>query len=433
MSEPLTVVFFPEAAFGPTNNCVGIGNVLRERGHRVVFVVEESFAGTLEAKGFEEQLMRLGPPPEAEEAPGQFWKDFVRDTAPIFRRPTIEQIEGFLLPTWQALCDGARYVDERLAEIFGQLRPDVIVEDNVVAFPAIAASGLPWARIVSCNPLELRDVDLPPVFSGYPTADRSRWAEFDEEYRRVMGAPQAEFSDFCVERGAPALPGLELMHESPYLNMYLYPEEADYERSAPLGPTWHRLDSCVRATEESWELPAELSGEGRLLYLSLGSLGSADVELMERLIDVLGRTDHRVIVSMGPQHELLTLAPNMVGSEFLPQPAILPQVDLVLTHCGNNTTTECFHYGKPMIGLPIFWDQHDNAQRIDELGLGVRLDTYAFAEEELAVAVERLLGDHALAARLAAMSRRLQASPGTHRAADLVERLGRSRAPATVR
>ena len=59
-----TIVFFPEGAYGPTNNCVGIGDVLRRRGHRVVFVVEESFAGTLEEKGFEEALMRLGPPPE---------------------------------------------------------------------------------------------------------------------------------------------------------------------------------------------------------------------------------------------------------------------------------------------------------------------------------------------------------------------------------
>ena len=55
-----TIVFFPEGAFGPTNNCVGIGEVLRERGHRVVFIIEESFAGTLEARGFEERLMRLG-------------------------------------------------------------------------------------------------------------------------------------------------------------------------------------------------------------------------------------------------------------------------------------------------------------------------------------------------------------------------------------
>src|SRR5439155_17255959 len=104
-----TVVFFPEGAFGPTNNSVGIGRVLLERGERVVFVVEESFAGTLEAQGFEEALMRLKPSPHVEEAPGQFWKDFVRDTAPEFRKPTIDQLETFILPVWQELADGARY------------------------------------------------------------------------------------------------------------------------------------------------------------------------------------------------------------------------------------------------------------------------------------------------------------------------------------
>ena len=57
--QAATIVFFPEGAYGPTNNCVGIGQVLRERGHRVVFVIEESFAGSLEAQGFEERLMRL--------------------------------------------------------------------------------------------------------------------------------------------------------------------------------------------------------------------------------------------------------------------------------------------------------------------------------------------------------------------------------------
>src|SRR5262249_31997910 len=108
--EQLTIVFFPEGAVGPTNNCVGIGDVLRARGHGVVFVVEESFAGTLAERGFEESLIRLAPRPSVEEAPGQFWKDFVRETAPVFRRPTIEQLEGFIAPTFKALIDGAKYV-----------------------------------------------------------------------------------------------------------------------------------------------------------------------------------------------------------------------------------------------------------------------------------------------------------------------------------
>src|SRR5213075_318711 len=131
-------------------------------------------------------------------------------------------------------------------------------------------------------------------------------------------------------------------------------------------------------------MPADLDSDaGSLVYLSLGSLGSADVELMQRLIDTLAKPPHRLIVSMGPHHELLRLAEGMWGQEFLPQASILPQVDVVITHGGNNTVTECLHFGKPMVVLPLFWDQHDNAQRIQELGLGRRLDTYAHEPAEL--------------------------------------------------
>src|SRR6201996_5200096 len=131
-----TVVFFPEGAFGPTNNCVGIGDVLRRRGHRIVFIVEESFAGTLEAQGFEERTVRLGPPPETEEAPGQFWKDFIRDTAPVFRKSTIDQLTEFIAPTFQALIDGSRYVDAELVEIIGGPQPELRVEEQGGTFPA---------------------------------------------------------------------------------------------------------------------------------------------------------------------------------------------------------------------------------------------------------------------------------------------------------
>ena len=425
-----TIVFFPEGAFGPTNNCVGIGQVLRERGHRVLFVVEESFAGSLEAQGFEERLMRLGPPPDVEEEPGQFWKDFIRDTAPVFRKPTIDQLTEFIVPTWQALCDGARYVDDRLGEIFDEVAPDVVVEDNVVGFPAIQHSERPWARIVSCNPLELKDPEIPPVFSGYATGDRAGWEEFRSEYERATADLHGGFSAFFEERGAPPLPEGEFIHESAWLNLFVYPAEIDYPRERPLARTWHRLDTCVRRTEQSVELPDRMrDGDGALLYLSLGSLGSADVELMKRLVELLAASPHRVVVSKGPQHTEYELADNMWGAEFLPQPAILPLVDLVVTHAGNNTTTECFHFGKPMVALPLFWDQYDNAQRVAETGYGARLPTYEAEADELLGAIDGLLADRALSERLHAISTRLQMAPGTVEAARLIEQLARTAEP----
>ena len=174
------------------------------------------------------------------------------------------------------------------------------------------------------------------------------------------------------------------MYESPWLNLTLYPDEVDYPRARPLGDHWLNLQSSVRTTDAPWELPPVLAErEGPLVYLSLGSLGSADVELMQRLVDTLADAPWRVIVSKGPQHELLRLPDTMAGEEFLPQTSILPQVDAVITHGGNNTVTECLHFGRPMVVLPLFWDQYDNAQRIQETGFGLRLDTYGHAPEEL--------------------------------------------------
>jgi UDP:flavonoid glycosyltransferase YjiC (YdhE family) len=154
---------------------------------------------------------------------------------------------------------------------------------------------------------------------------------------------------------------------------------------------------------------------------------------MKRLVEVLAETPHRYVVSKGPQHAEYELADNMVGEEFLPQVSLLPRVDLVITHGGNNTTTEALHFGRPMVLLPVFWDQHDNAQRIDETGFGIRLPTYSFGDGDLPAAIDRLLADRDLEARLAAVAKRLQAGPGNERAAGLIERVAATAEPVPSR
>jgi UDP:flavonoid glycosyltransferase YjiC (YdhE family) len=111
----------------------------------------------------------------------------------------------------------------------------------------------------------------------------------------------------------------------------------------------------------------------------------------------------------------------------VPQTSIIPKVDLVITHGGNNTVTESLHFGRPMVVLPLFWDQYGNAQRMHELGYGVRLATYDFSDEELVGAVDGLLTDEALRSSLDALGDRIRDIRGSTRAADLIEDLGRRR------
>ncbi|KAE8765975.1 glycosyltransferase [Georgenia thermotolerans] len=434
--KKLTVLFLPESAYGPTNQCIGVGDLLLKRGHRVIFASESSWAGRLSPLGFEERLVDLAEPdPDAgEEDAGQFWTDFIAETAPEFRKPTTEQLETFVRPTYQALIDGAKYAEPALRKIIAETRPDVLVEDNVVLFPALTTSGAPFVRIVSCNPLEVPGPDVAPGLSGLGQDDPSAWEPFRAEFERTHREMWEAFNAWVVEQGADPLPELEFMPRDNAANLYVYPEEADYTDHRPLDPSWHRIDSSVRLTDDAYELPAEVADRpagSALVYVSLGSLGGADVELMQRIVDALADSPHRFIVSKGPVAEKITLAANMVGAGTLPQTNVIPQVDLVITHGGNNTTTETLHFGKPMVLLPLFWDQYDNAQRMHELGYGIRLKTYEFTPEELNGAVEKLLADTELRARLAAIGERIRARDGLRKAAEIIEAVGLEHARAT--
>jgi MGT family glycosyltransferase len=429
MPQSLTVLFMPESAHGPTNQCIGVGKVLLDRGHSVIFAAERSWEGKLAPLGFIEALVDLAEPAASstDEAAGQFWIDFINDTAAEFRKSTYEQLSTFVQPTYQALVDTAKYVEPQLKAIIAEHAPDVIVEDNVITFPALLTSGAPFVRIVSCNPLEVRGDGVAPAFSGYPADDRSDWAAFLEEFDRTHQQIWKQFDAWVQEQGAPPLPDRDFIHTSEVANLYVFPEELDYTTARPLDETWHRMDSSVRETDNDFTLPPSFTNrptDSSLIYLSLGSLGGADIELLQRLIDLLATTRHKVVVSMGPRADEVRLGDNMIGDAIVPQTMVIPQVDLVITHGGNNTTTEAMHFGKPMIVLPLFWDQYDNAQRVDETGYGVRLPTYTFADDELLDVVERVLSDQELRVRAAATGEAIRSRDGLRVAADVIENVG---------
>jgi MGT family glycosyltransferase len=286
---------------------------------------------------------------------------------------------------------------------------------------------VPFVRVVSCNPLEVPGAGVAPAFSGLADHDEAGHRRFRAEYDRTHRPLWEAFDAWVQEQGASPLPELEFLPAGD-LNLYVYPEALDYVDARPLGGSWHRLDSSVRETDAPVRFPEGFgTGDRPLVYFSLGSLGSADVSLMRRVIGVLADLPYDVVVSMGPLHDEIELAPNMWGAEFLPQTSIMPLVDLVITHGGNNTVTEALHFGKPMILLPLFWDQYDNAQRVHEKGLGRRLASYEFTAAELTEALAELLGDDALRQRLDAIGRGIRERDGVRTAAGLIEALGTAR------
>ncbi len=254
--------------------------------------------------------------------------------------------------------------------------------------------------------------------------NRDEWDVFKKQWDVIMADLYKRINDWCISKGALELSPNKLHPDSTYLNIYMYPKELDYQQYQPVPKNWFRLDHSVRKTLETFEIPEQLKkNPGKLVFLSLGSFGCVDLELMTRITGMLSKSEHRFIVSKGPLHDKYELPDNMWGQRFLPQTAILPLVDLVITHGGNNTVTEAFYFGKPMLVLPLFADQFDNAQRVMEKGFGVRINPFSCSEEELIGSLDQLLSDESLKQKMIEISHRIQNSDRIIRCVEKLENI----------
>ena len=127
-----------------------------------------------------------------------------------------------------------------------------------------------------------------------------------------------------------------------------------------------------------------------------------------------------ILGAFGGEYEL---PDNCWGQNFLPQTKVLPIVNLVISHGGNNTTTETFYFGKPLIVMPLFTDQFDNAQRVHEKGFGIRLNPFRCTKEELAKSIDSLINNNDLLLKLKKISDRIKAEVKLGKVAELIEKV----------
>ena len=418
-----TFAFFPEAAFGPALNSVGIAQAVEALGHKAVFLSDPGFVEIYQGYGFEAHPVNLSEPMPAEEM-AKFWDNFINSHIPNFRLKPIDQLDNYVKECWEAIVDSAKWAEKDLPGVLAKVQPDVICVDNVILFPAIKHYGTPWVRIISCSENEIEDPAIPPHLSGMSETDKAGHAAFRARFEEVIKPIHDDFNEFLTSTGEEPYPTGQFFEASPYLNLLLYPEPVKFTRAEPLDPArCQYLEGCVR-TEEPYEVPAFAANEdGPLVYVSFGSLGAGDTDLLKRIIAALGQSRFRALVNVGDYMDSyadIEVPPNVHLAGWYPQPSVIPQMDAVIHHGGNNSFTECLYFGKPAIIMPYVWDGHDNAMRVEETGHGHRLDRYEWTDEELLSMLEGMLTDTAMQDRLRATSAHMQSRSGTQKAARLL-------------
>jgi MGT family glycosyltransferase len=417
MSKPAVIALFPEASYGAATIVFGIAEQLRDRGARPVFICHESFRGVFSEYGFGEYSLA-----SARDGEQVGWTEFIDRHKDAFRQSPLEQISSYVVPTWNAIVDTAIRAEEPLRRLIAQIKPDAIVLDNVVMFPAIANAGVPWVRVVSCAETEIPDANVPPYLSGLGGDSDRAWTAFSTRYLREILPVHRRFNAFLAECGLKPYAQAEFLENSPHLNLLLSPEIVRYQRAEPLDPqNFTYLDGCVRK-EAPYALPVFAARNDKpLVLVSFGSLGAMDVAMIKRMIATFATLPYRFIVNVGPWRDDYAQVPdNVLVESWFPQPSIVEKSAVFIHHGGNNSFCEALYYGVPSLVMPYCWDGHDNARRAAETGTGIRLDRYGWRDAQLADAIDGLATDQAMQKRLKDNAARMQVAAGASVAATAI-------------
>ncbi|KAH8346541.1 hypothetical protein KR084_002727 [Drosophila pseudotakahashii] len=172
--------------------------------------------------------------------------------------------------------------------------------------------------------------------------------------------------------------------------------------------------------KEDPKLPEDLQifideAEHGVIYFSLGveqECKDLPKDTIQILIKSFKSMPQRVIwkIESEPPGRLTR---NIYISKLLPQQAILshPNVKLFITHGGMLSVIESAYYAKPVLGMPVFFDQFRNLEVLEEEGAALQLNINTLTGQELRDTVERLINQPKYQENALAVSQRFRDQP----------------------
>ncbi|AZM94002.1 macrolide family glycosyltransferase [Streptomyces sp. W1SF4] len=389
------IAFFSVAAHGHVSPTLGIVAELVSHGHRVTYFTTGAF---------EERLTRLGARVcryDVATSPGQSPRAFAENdlsALPLF----------FLHGSADRIA---------LAESFvGADRPDLVVYDNTVPFAGRALARRWGARAVQFFPSLASSrswalMDAMLARTGRSASHEANGAEFD-----------ARLAEFLHGAGLDGVRAEEFMDFEEELNLAFLPRE--FQPAAhTFGEHYRFVGPSLggRGAEGTWH-PAD--PDRPTVFASLGTVFNRATSFYRTCVEAFAGSGLHLVLSIGQQADpadLGTLPPHCEVHRSVPQLSVLGQAAAFVTHGGMGSTMEALSFGTPMVVVPQMVEQEIIADRVAELGLGLRLDPADVTAERLRAAVETVTADTAVAAAAARFRRLGHDAGGAAAAAAAIE------------
>ena len=388
----MRALFTSTRGAGHFNPLVPFARAFERAGHEVMLAGPPDLEATAVGAGF--AFWPLDPPPEDEL--GAIWSRVPELPPEEANEVVVGEIFGRLNTTAHL---------PRMRAAFEEWEPDVVLRDPNEYSGAVVAeqNDIPHARVA----ISLMSSEQMGLGLAAPAVDAIRRAE-----------------------GMAPDPAGDTLRGSPWLSVF--PRTLDEGEL----PDEHRFH------DPAWEEPAkELPGwwPGRedqpLVYVTFGSVAGSFPQALPAYgvaLSAVADLPARVLLTVGRDLDLDAL-PEVPGNvrveRWVPQQDVLAHAAAAVVHGGSGSTLGALAAGVPLVVVPLFADQPQNARRVAEVGAGLAVEPnredIPATIPPLRAAIETVLSESSYGERAQALAAELRAEPPVDAAVALLERLAR--------
>lgn len=338
------IVFFCIPAHGHTNPTLGVVRELINRGHQVWYYSYNVMREKIEATGAifvscdEYDMEQKLEPKDA----ARVGKDLAFST--------------------KILVDTTLALDDNVCADMEQMKPDCIVADSMAV----------WGKAVALK-LGIPFVSSTTTFAFNQHSAKIMKQSVGELLRMIFSMPKiGKDIKRLQDKGYPIKSVLDIIQNDDNTHTVVYTSaqfqpcaETFSDKYAFVGPSIRPAESEIVKTKD------------KLVYISMGTVNNDMLSLYNKCIEAFAKTDYQVIMSVGdlvPMEKFGTLPENIAVYSSVDQIAVLEKADVFISHCGMNSVNESLYFSVPLVMLPQTTEQGGVAERVSQLGAGMKLE-----------------------------------------------------------
>ena len=382
------IVFFCIPAHGHTNPTLCVVKELVSRGHEVWY--------------YSYNIMRE----KIESAGATFISCDDYDTEQKLNAKDTTRVGKDLAFSTKILVDTTLALDDKVCKEMAALKPDCIVADSMAL----------WGKAVALK-LGIPFVSSTTTFAFNRHSAKIMKQGIGELFKMLFGVPKTTKQIKRLQnKGYPVKSILDIIasDDNTHTIVYTSPEfqpcsETFSEKFAFVGPSIRPSTGKIEKTRD------------KLIYISMGTVNNDMMLFYKDCISAISNSGYQVIMSVGNLvniEELGVLPENISVYSYVDQIAVLEKADVFVSHCGMNSVNESLYFEVPLVMLPQTSEQKGVAERVLQLGAGIKLDK--LDGKSVLSAINKILGDNNYKQNAKKIAEGFKNSSGAKGAADKI-------------